>query len=237
MKKNIIEEYINIITKIQREKVSKTPSGKNFRKSISQKYKLSKLIDWDHYLSVIYLLEDTELAKKNFYDFGISGPTKYDEMGEKYLRLYGILNAISLQKEAILKLIEIFKINNLKKLSKELSALKIIIFRNIAASHTVNYNSNDGVKSYMLSRITIDKEKIDFLDEKNQTYHINIINEIENFNDIIIQLLESITEKIINTVYSTEKERKSKYLADLSELRDVRDGKLIISGDIKVSFK
>lgn len=46
----------------------------------------------------LYLIEDTQLAKLNFREFGASGPTKYKNFGEVYLRIYGIYNACYLQK-------------------------------------------------------------------------------------------------------------------------------------------
>jgi len=54
--------------------------------------------DWFTLCSAMDLLDDTESAKDNYLMFGLSGPTKYNDIGEKYLRLYGLLNSFFYRK-------------------------------------------------------------------------------------------------------------------------------------------
>ena len=61
---------------------------------------------WNVLCSLMDVLNDTELAKENFIKYGIGGPTKISDIGEQYLRLYGITNSIYLQKSAVLAFIE-----------------------------------------------------------------------------------------------------------------------------------
>ncbi|MEM9391533.1 MAG: hypothetical protein AAGA02_13735 [Bacteroidota bacterium] len=49
------------------------------------------------FLSGIFLLEDTSQAIDNYFEFGLEGPTKYKNFGERYLRLYGLLNSAYMQ--------------------------------------------------------------------------------------------------------------------------------------------
>jgi hypothetical protein len=49
------------------------------------------------------------LGIENFLRFGIDGPTKYGDMGEKYIKLYGALNATYLQQQAAISLFKNLK--------------------------------------------------------------------------------------------------------------------------------
>jgi hypothetical protein len=39
------------------------------------------------------VIGDAALALKNFLRFSLDGPTRYEDLGERYLRLYGLLSA------------------------------------------------------------------------------------------------------------------------------------------------
>jgi len=108
-------------------------------------------------LDSISLLEDVQLAKANYMKYGLSGPTKYENYGECYLRLYGIYNACYLEKEAIFKLYEIL---NLLASKKEIEKLEIFKFRKIFASHTINYGYKDKIQSFMLTRMTLPQNRV-----------------------------------------------------------------------------
>jgi hypothetical protein len=107
--------------------------------------------DYDFILDSFYLFEDTQTAKENFQEFGVGGPTKYKNIGEHYLRLYGILNACFLQKEAITVCSR--KLLN-SDLPCDITNAQIIEFRNIFAAHTVTKNgkTKDSRHSYILDR-------------------------------------------------------------------------------------
>jgi hypothetical protein len=43
------------------------------------------------------IVGDASLAMYNFAEFSLDGPTKYEDTGERYLRLYGLLSAVYIQ--------------------------------------------------------------------------------------------------------------------------------------------
>lgn len=47
--------------------------------------------DWSFISVAMDVVGDAAYALDNFLKFGLDGPTKYDNTGEQYLRLYGML--------------------------------------------------------------------------------------------------------------------------------------------------
>jgi hypothetical protein len=107
---------------------------------------------WHFIIDSLYLLEDTSLAKSNFKEFGLLGPTKYKNKGEQYLRLYGIYNACYLEKQAIYKLLEMLQISY-----KKVDEFEIFQFRKYFASHTVNVGKKQTEHSYILCRQSLEE--------------------------------------------------------------------------------
>ena len=88
------------------------------------------------------IIPDTNQAIQNFLRFGLDGPTKYDELGEKYLRLYGDLNATYIQQEALLKLYKLANAPNLKGTTAQTHSLRIRELRNKFGAHTINFSKS-----------------------------------------------------------------------------------------------
>ena len=61
----------------------------------------------------------------NFQKYGLDGPTKFEDLGEKYLRLYGFLNATYIQQAAVLSLYKFLNVPNPKEAKKRIEVLKI----------------------------------------------------------------------------------------------------------------
>jgi hypothetical protein len=106
-----------------------------------RRYKFQNIGDDTKLRSCVDLLEDTENAIINFCEYQLNTDFVNDDLGERYLRLYGILNAVYLQIHAIIEIAEIVKYPFKKKIFNALSNHKIFELRNIAASHMVNYKS------------------------------------------------------------------------------------------------
>ena len=107
-----------------------------FREYIRKQYGFEKEFGWNIILNAYYIIDDTELAKLSFYEFGLQGPSRHDDVGEKYLRLYGILNSVYQQKLAIENLMEVHKIRQSREYSKYLTENELIVLRNKIAAHS-----------------------------------------------------------------------------------------------------
>ncbi len=93
------------------------------KKSVKSTLRLNGEKDWGFLCSAMDLVSDTASAIGNFLQFGLEGPTKYDNPGERYLRLYGVLNATYIQQAAILNLYRIVQVPNLKKAKKQVDSV------------------------------------------------------------------------------------------------------------------
>ena len=87
----------------------------DFDERLNKKYGIDNQLNHFIIKACVDLLEDTEYAIEDFEKFGLDGPTKYKNTGERYLRLYGLLNAVNSQKSIVITLHEIFKVPNKKE--------------------------------------------------------------------------------------------------------------------------
>jgi hypothetical protein len=88
------------------------------------------------------IIGDASTAIDNVQRFGLSGPTKHDDMGEKYLRLYGMLSAVYIPQEAILTIYCIMCVGNFKGMRMKFESLEIRQLRHKLSSHGTAYLNN-----------------------------------------------------------------------------------------------
>lgn len=89
------------------------------------------------------IINDSLLGIENFIRFGIDGPTKYDDLGEKYIRLYGVLNATYIQQQALLNLYRISNTPNLGEAEKLVNSLAVREVRHKLGAHSVDYSNRE----------------------------------------------------------------------------------------------
>ena len=108
---------------------------------IKKKLKFQHECDILRFRSCIDLIEDTESAITYFSTFGLEKFNKGigKNFGEIYIKLYGILNAVYLQLNAIIEIYEICKIPNKKAIVSKFRNHSIFELRNIMGAHTSNF--------------------------------------------------------------------------------------------------
>lgn len=210
---------------------------KEFKEKFVKYYGFENSFNWNVLMNSLYIFEDTELAKASFKRFMLQGPSRHEDVGERYLRLYGFLNLIYLQKNSVENLIEIFKVPNLKDIKKELNNLKLIDLRNKVASHPSNYIS-DRIETenkffvYEISRYDLIADKILLLrdQEKFEEYDLDIL--INEFNKIIENLLNLTLTKFIKKKFKNQGEFYKKLLLIQAKI----EGNIVM-GDIILKVK
>ena len=100
----LVEKYGEAFRELINAKIWSSQS--DIRKTL----RLSKDEDWSFLCVSMDIIEDACTAINNFLNFGLNGPTKYNDIGEKYLRLYGILSSTYIQQEALLKLYRLMNV-------------------------------------------------------------------------------------------------------------------------------
>ena len=130
---------------------------------------------WHTLCCAMDLFDNTELAKKDYNEIGLSN---------SFLRLYGIANTFYLQEGAIIELQKIIGIIN-KAEKKEFDNLNIMRFRHIIGSHTMNYNEhNKEYSAYMItaSPFCLGDRFVQFCDKNTKFEKIDIDDGLNEFN-------------------------------------------------------
>jgi hypothetical protein len=151
----LLSEVNDLFIKITRNKIFKKETD-DFLSHVQQCLKLNKKEDWNYILASEDILEDSNEAISNFLRFGISGPTKYNDLGEKYLRLYGMLNATYLQQQAICNLYKFFQCPNFPKKKEQIDTLQIVSIRHKLGAHSANYKDPETSEMHVFVPVRIE---------------------------------------------------------------------------------
>lgn len=232
-----IEKYIDLMKCILDNYAVKFDSkrdGKTFIEGVKDYYCFESEVGWNIMMNAYYVFEDTELAKKSFCEFGLQGPCKICDIGERYLRLNGLLNAIYQQRNAVINLIEIHKLEHKKALIKLLTSTGLVELRNKIAAHSSNYvdnikNSSRKFDVYEISRIDLEDDRIKLLKNQDVFEEYDLESTLSEFNKIIENVLSEVCAKILETRFRNKGIMYNKYL-------EVKEEKIQI-GNKTIQFK
>lgn len=211
---------------------------------------LKKDNDWFFLCVSMDIVGDACEAINNFLKFGLNGPTKYNDVGEKYLRLYGVLSATYIQQEALLKLYQLIDVPPSPKKEGKwlLGKLKIRILRHKLCSHSTNYldNNTNTIQAYVPIRCDLDNFNCTYSKNgRGKHTSVDLKGAVEEHLTLMVEMLDKIVEKAIKTLFKGQESNKIcvKFSERLNNLRihknggevyEIHDGsKLIITLDNK----
>ena len=198
--------------------------------SLKKTLRLTKEEDWEFICTAMDIVSDACLAIESFLRFGLDGPTRYDDTGEKYLRLYGVLNATYIQQQAIHNLFKLNNVPNPKKAKEKIGSLRIREVRHKLGAHSNDYFNlaKNKTESYVLTRFTLGRFNCDFLNNENlEQERVDLKSDIEEHLKLMIELLDETYEKAITIFYRDAGKRKNGFLEKLKDLRIERDGGMV----------
>ena len=215
------EEYLDLTSKIEiycevllgflrYTRVRNYKDEDEYKVILNRNLKFKNIDDHLRFRACIDLIEDTQLAIKEVYDNGLSHYNDYN-YGERYLKLYGVLNAIYQQQQATIELIELFKFPPKKKTKKELNSLKIIDLRNKVGAHTTNYLAdNDKIDAYRLTRTTVTKwaDELMIVSSHDEIEEFDLIPLMKDFTKKIENILDDICDKGLKSLFPNSSELK-----------------------------
>jgi len=203
------------------------------KESPHEALRLNDSNDWEFICVAMDVVGDASLALYSFLRFGLEGPTRYEDFGERYLRLYGVLSASYLQQEAVMKLYTLMNCPNPKVLKENLGKLEIRTLRHQIASHSVDYRPKDGAdnQSFVPVRIGLYGFTCTVTEGRGGSTHVIQLDKsiLEHIN-FLITVLDKIYEKSIVTLFKGQADRIPKFQKTLEDLRFVRDGNFIFKG-------
>lgn len=202
-------------------------------KSIKTLLKLNKEEDWGFICTAMDTIGDSCSAIKSFLRFGLDGPTRYNDFGERYLRLYGVLNATYIQQEGIYNLYKLTNVQNSGEVYDRIKDLKVRDARHKLGAHSNDYLNRKSGKQE--SFVPIQVELSGFICQciNNSTNEIEEFDLLECLNEhlqLMIELLDKTYEKTINTLYKTKGRTRDEFIERLSDLRFIRSGGTIRIG-------
>lgn len=234
------EEIINLLL-IPLESASiSNLNNANFENQYRKDLKFQDNLDWKDYRACVDLIVDTEYAIQNTFEIQLGDLSiKDNNLGEMYIRLYGVLNAVYLQIGAILKLLNL--VNHPKReLSKaSLTNLDIYKFRGMAGAHTVDYIydkefliQNPDLKknsSFRLIQSSLNKtgSRIQLVDRNDNIFTFNLLDTLKEYEgkvwEIIIDLIKYVQSNLIKNkshknIMSSQLNTKLPYLIGYSKM-------------------
>lgn len=222
------EKYRELVN----EKAGKADSGReNFDDYIKRSLKLNSVDDWGVLCASMDVIDDSLLGIENFLRFGIDGPTKYGEMGEKYIRLYGALNATYLQQQAVINLFKISNTDSPKSAQEAINSLLIRTIRHKIGAHAVDYeNKHEEVtKSFVPVRFTLGGMVCSYYNNRTLKQEtVNLQEAIANHLYLMANLYATLYEKSVRTIYKSNPDKIELLM------RNVFDGKAKLNGDVVV---
>lgn len=203
-----IEKLTNLLAGIL-DHFASQPDKENVRfiTLIKDKFGFEKEFGWNKLLNAIYILQDTELAKKSFRKFSLQGPSSDNDIGERYLRLYGILNAYCLQKDAAINLVEICKFRDKTQVKNDFDQFKIIQLRNKVA-HLAAYSSDRTDKQkidvYELHQFKLSIGEIVLCKNQEDLEEYDLKCSLDEFDNYLVQLITEIDKKVVKKVFNSQ---------------------------------
>ncbi len=179
---------------------------------LQKRLKFKNIDDYKLLRCCIDLLEDTDSAIIEFQKWGLGE----GRVGEDYLRLYGVLNAIYQQVLAIVELADLFNVPHKTQFKEELMQLRIIVLRNKIGAHTVNYKIDSTKKNkqtnkdfFKISQVTLRNiESIQIVSHRGKSEKINLVQVIKEYNSVAERIIESICSKAIKSLFPNNNENK-----------------------------
>src|SRR5215470_16355633 len=190
MTKSVVE-LLDTYAKAFRDLVNERLSGG--KKSATELLRLNKKDDWGFICTSMHIVGDASTAIRNFLQFGIDGPTKYQDIGERYLRLYGVLNATYIQQQAIIKLYKLMNVPDPNDAKKKIEALRITEVRHKVGVHSVNYqNSNtSSIESFVPVRVSLSGFNCDYINNESLIIeHVDLKCCLEKHLTFMVDILD-----------------------------------------------
>lgn len=232
MYESIIERQIGILRTILSDIAVTDKNGSEvFIVYIKKYFGFENDFGWNILMNAFYVYEDTELAKKDYTEFGLQGACRHRNIGEKYLRLYGILNALYQQFLALRNLMELFKLERREEFIRTFQESECIKLRNKIAAHSTNYSLERNSRQfdvYEISRPELEREDLCLVRNQEDFESYDLKLAIDEFDKATQQVLSKILEKFIKKKYKN----KGKYFLEFQNIEKTRNGIIEIRGNI-----
>jgi hypothetical protein len=201
-------------------------------RSIKDLLKLNSAADWDFLISAMDIVDDASAAIGHVQQFGLGGPTKYNDVGERYLRLYGLLSATYIQQQSINTIYRTMNLSDPKALKGRFETLVVRDLRHKLSSHGTDFlDSATGSKqAFIPVRVELgDELSIAYVSYTSSFIHerVDLAKAIDEHVNMMIDVMDAIIEKSSKTIFETNSKQKAEIGSGLADLRIEKAGGLV----------
>jgi len=189
--------------------------------------------DWEFICVAMDVVGDAALALRNFLRFSLDGPSRYEDVGERYLRLYGLLSAAYVQQQAVLKLYSLMNCPKPKDVQAEFNELDIRTLRHQLASHSLDFLAPGESKAQAFVPVRIGLLGFECMVTENRggaTRTVQLDEAILEHCKAVTSVLDRVYEKSVKTLFKGQSKKIAEFQEKLKDLRFVRDGNMILRG-------
>lgn len=216
-----IRDIVNsVVQKIEYEKLNK--ERKSFLDKTMERFRFDSKRGWKFLTTCLDTLGDSNFAIVAFQNGRIENGEKFNT-GENYLQIYGVLSAVQIQQQSILKLADLVKLNGIQRLTSIFKDLDISFLRHSISAHPINFEQDGQKVSFKIDRGSInDLGNLTLINEHNSFRHYNIFDALGAYILEVEKVLECISEKLIHNLYNTSEKKKSELMKQFLEIKNSR---------------
>jgi predicted nucleotide-binding protein (sugar kinase/HSP70/actin superfamily) len=131
--------------------------------------------------------------------------------------IYGVLSAVYIQQQSLMKLFQLFK---LKKIKSEFDHLTITFLRHCISAHPVNFKIDNKEVCYKLVRSSLSMDgNIMIVDNFNEFTTYNIYDAIEEYEKLAEEKMEIISKRIVDLLFKTSKEKTNELNLEIENIK------------------
>lgn len=211
---NFIRDILNsVVQKIDFNKLEE--KQQTFLSKTKERFRFDNDNGWKFLTSSLNTIGDSDFAIIVYSNF--KDENKTSNLGLEYLKLYGVLSAVYIQQQSILKLLELFKVNNLNAQKKEFETLEITFLRHCISAHPINYDLSGEKVSFKIVRDSLYRNgKIEVSNQFNSFETYDIFQALETYKTVAEKMMKTISEKLIENTYKSADDKMEELKSKLN---------------------
>lgn len=228
LKAKALYDHVDFFRDLINQRLAKGPKEEeSFSDYARRSLKLNDRKDWNFICSGMDLICDTSLSLDHFLRFGMDGVSKYNDIGEKYLRLYGALNSTYIQQEAVFTICKICQLSEQSSFRDKLERLEIRDIRHKLGAHSIDYidRQNEEVLSFIPIRFDMGGLRLGYINNNDLSQRsVDLLSGINEHLDLMCDIVYECLEKIKKTLYKPNPDKIEEIDRGLEKLRIERVG-------------
>lgn len=214
---NFIREIVNSsVHRINWDKIES--QQKLFVDKMKELFKFENSESWSFLTSSLDTLGDSHFAIVSFLNSNIENG-KHFNIGERYLRLYGVLSSVYIHFRSISTLADLIKTRTIE-LEQEFKSLDISFLRNAISAHPVNFELNGDKTNFKIARYSLnDFGSLDVISKKNKFKTYDLYKSLNTYIEFSERTLENIIKKMIQNRYDSSVLKREELLNELEKIK------------------